>query len=232
MRNAIPLLISLALSALALPASAQLSPWYVGAAFGESKTDDALVSDREGTIRDSGEATNVRSSFDDKGGTGKLWAGYRINDRFAVEGHYTDLGKTSIETRFNVPRGFTGVAAAFTEREVKGFGIDFVANVPVWHRLSLYGKVGYFRSDVKTDVRLEGDAHFADNEPGNTRNERSRENNFKYGVGLQWAFGERVSARLEWERVNAVGKPATLTADNPTLQANVDAWWLGVQWRF
>ena len=230
MRNAIPLLLSL--GALALPASAQNFPWYVGTAFGESKSDAALVTDREGTIRDSGQATNVRSSFDDKDSAGKLWVGYRISDIFSVEANYTDLGKTNIETRFNVPNGFTGSAAGFTDREVKGYGLDFVAQVPLWERLSLYGKVGLFRSEVKTDVRLEGDAHFADNEPSNTRSEKSRESNFKYGLGLQWAFSERWSARLEWERVNAVGKPATLTSDNPTLQADVDAWWLGVQFRF
>lgn len=230
MRIAIPFLLSM--GALALPASAQTSPWYVGAALGESRTDSALVSDREGTIRDSGQAANVRSSFDDKDGAGKLWVGYRFTDTFSVEAHYTDLGKTNIETRFNVPNGFTGSAAAFTDREVKGYGLDLLAHFPLWQRLSVFGKVGLFRTEVKTDVRLEGDAHFADNEPGSTRNEKSRENNFKYGLGLRWAFTPCWSARLEWERVNAVGKAATLTSDNPTLQADVDAWWLGVQWRF
>jgi len=230
MRIAIPLLLTL--GAAALPASAQFSPWYIGAAFGESKTNSELVADREDTIRNSGQATNVRSSFDDKGSAGKLWVGYRINDTFALEGHYTSLGKTTIETRFNVPQGFTGSAAGFTDREVKGYGIDFVASVPLWQRLSLFGKAGLFRSDVKTDVRLEGDARFADNEPGNTRNVKSRENNFKFGAGLQWAFSDRLSARLEWERVNGVGEHASLTASNPSLQADVDSWWLGVQWRF
>ena len=230
MRMTIPLLLTL--GALALPASAQKSPWYAGAAFGGAKTDSELVSDRESTIRDSGQATNVRSSFDDNDSTGKLWVGYRLSDMFSIEGHYTDLGKTNIETRFNVPSGFTGSAAAFTDRKVKGYGIDFVGYVPVWERVSLYGKVGLFRSDVKTEVRLEGDAHFADNLPGLTRSESTRENNFKYGLGVQWAFGEHVSARLEWERVNAVGKQATIQSDSATLQANVDAWWLGVQWRF
>ena len=45
-----PALTCLVASFLALPAAAQSSPWYLGAAAGQSKAASSLVTDREATI--------------------------------------------------------------------------------------------------------------------------------------------------------------------------------------
>lgn len=218
-------------SLLALPAAAQTSPWYLGAAAGQSRAASSLVTDREAAIGN-GNEPNMQTSSDLKDTAGKLFGGYRLTPHFAVEAHWTSLGKQRIENAFDVPFGQTGKGGVLTEREVEGFGLDLVAGWEAAPGFSLFGRVGAFRADVTTDTTISGDTRFADGTEGNFRSVSQNETVLKAGLGAGYAFTRNLSARLEWERFVDVGKRLTPESRGDTGEADHDAWWLGVVFRF
>lgn len=214
---------------LATSAQAQTSPWYLGIALGQARTDGALVSNREDTIYN---ATNLRTSFDDKDTVGKAFGGYRFNEHFALEGNYTDFGKQRTVSNFDVPGGATGSGSLTVNRQVQGFGIDLVGSLPIADRFSAYGKLGAFYSETKADGEIAGDIFFTDGQGGTTRHRKVSETNFSFALGLAYAFNSQWSARLEWQRVTDVGRDFGPGVTNGTGEASMDALWLGVAFRF
>lgn len=218
-------------SLLALPAAAQTTPWYFGAAAGQSRAGSSLVTDREATIGN-GNEPNMRTTSDLGDAAGKLFAGYRLTSLFAVEAHWTSLGKQRIENAFDVPFGLTGRGGVLTEREVEGYGLDLVAGWEAAPALTLFGRVGALRADVTTDTTISGDTRFADGTEGSFRSVSRNETVLKAGLGAEYAFTRDLSARLEWERFVDVGKRLTPESRGDTGEADHDAWWLGVVFRF
>lgn len=226
-----PALACLVASLLVLPAAAQSSPWYLGVAAGQSKAASSLVTDREATIGN-GNEPNMQTTSDLKDTAGKLFGGYRITPVFALEAHWTSLGEQRIDNTFDVPFGTTGKGGVRTEREVEGFGLDLVAGWEASPGFSLFGRIGAFRADVTTDTTISGDTRFADGTEGNFRSVSQNETVFKAGLGAEYAFTRNLAARLEWERFLDVGKRLTPGSNGNTGEADHDAWWLGVVFRF
>lgn len=226
-----PALSCLLATFLALPAAAQTSPWYVGAAAGQSRAASTLVTDREAAIGN-GNEPNMRTSSGLKDTAGKFFGGYRLSPVFAIEAHWTSLGEQRIENTFDVPFGLTGKGGVRTDREVEGFGLDLVAGWEVAPGLSLFGRVGGFRADVTTDSTISGDTSFADGTEGSFRSVSRNETVLKAGLGAEYAFTRNLAARLEWERFVDVGKRLTPESRSNTGEADHDAWWLGVVFRF
>lgn len=212
-------------------ASAQASPWYAGAAIGQSKAAGSLIADREATIG-GGNEPNLQTTSDLKDTSGKLFAGYRLSPLLALEAHYSRLGKQRIDNTFDVPFGQTGRGGVSTQREVDGFGLDLVAGWEATPGLTLFGKVGAFRGKVRTDTTLSGDTRFADDTPGTFRRVSASETVVKYGVGAEYAFTPRIAGRLEWERLPDLGERLEPQSSGRPGEATHDAVWLGVVYRF
>jgi opacity protein-like surface antigen len=221
----------LATALVALPAAAQVPHWYVGAAAGQSKAGSQLVSDREAAIG-GGNEPNMQTSSDLKDTAGKLWAGYRLSPNFALEAHWTSLGNQRIENTFDVPFGATGKGGVLTEREVEGWGADLLGGIEPAPGFWLFGRAGAFRAEVKTDTTISGDTRFADGTEGNFRSVKQSETVLKLGVGGEYAVNPNLVIRLEWERFLDVGKRLTPENSSNTGEADHDAVWLGVGWRF
>jgi opacity protein-like surface antigen len=215
----------------ALPAAAQTSPWYLGAAIGQSKADSSLVRDREATIG-GGNEPNLQTTSDLRDTSGKIFAGYRLSPIFAVEAHWTSLGKQTIDNTFDVPFGQTGKGAVHTDRKTEGYGVDLLAGWEAAPGLTLFGKVGAFRTDVTTDTTISGDTRFADGSDGTFRSVSGNETIVKYGLGAQVAFSRNLSARLEWERLPDLGKKLESSTTSATGEATYDAIWLAIVYRF
>jgi opacity protein-like surface antigen len=222
-------LLAATLAAAALPAAAQMSPWYVGLGFGQSKTDSALVTNRESTLNP---ATNVTSSFDDKDSAWKATLGYRFTDLISIEGNYADYGSVKLDTTFNVPEGITGLGGVFTDRSVKGYGLDLVLTAPFYERFAVFGRVGFFRAETKATATLSGETIFSDGDPSRSRTNTSRENIAKFGVGFDWYVWKNAALRLEWERLTDVGKKIESGVSGTTGEADMDLWTIGAIWRF
>jgi opacity protein-like surface antigen len=213
----------------ALPAAAQQSPWYVGLSFGQSKTDDSIVANREATITN---AALISSSFDDKDTAWRGLVGYRFNEMFSIEGNYANYGSSKIDTVFITDDGTNRPGGVATTRDVAGFGIDLVLTAPIGDRFSVFGRVGYVRVDVDTNASLSGNTVFNDGTSGTSRDNSIQENVARYGLGFGWNFAPNVTARLEWERLTDVGRPFGAGESNATGEADIDTVMLGVVWRF
>lgn len=222
------LIAALALSgAAALPAAAQHGKWYGVLSGGQAKTDSSFISNREGAISD---ATNVRSSFDDKDSAWRAAFGYRFNPWIALEVNYADYGSIRSDTRFDAPGAGSG--SVMVDREVKGYGVDAVVSWPLGERFSVFGRVGALNAETRAKGIIAGDVFFSDGSPCCEKNTKTNETIVKYGLGLDWNITPQIAARLEYERLSDVGKKFGFDSGNGTGEGDIDAWFLGVLMRF
>lgn len=183
--------------AAALPATpARAEGWYVGAAGGQADADygsSDLVSDlavRGWPISD--------ASADDNDTAWKIYAGWQVTDRLALEGGYVDLGEVTTQYRALVPPNQIDAILQDT-LEVHpylgdGWTAAGVVRLPLGGpALQLLGRIGVFAWEADIEVEaingatgvVSGDDDGAD---------------LFYGLGVEWQVQPRVGLTLEWER--------------------------------
>jgi opacity protein-like surface antigen len=226
MRYALPLLA--ACTALALPAAAQVS-WYAGISGGQSRTDRELVRNRESTLLF---ASDVHTDFDARDSAWKGYVGVRFRRWLGLEVSYADLGSHRMDTRL---QGGTpsAPAAIIIDREVTGVGVDAVFFLPLaGDRLDLFAKVGTFRSRLEATASLEGNIEFSGGSGERSRATKRTEQVGHYGLGMQYWVTPNLAIRAEWERYDSIGKAFEVGGSGTTGQADTDAGFVGVSWRF
>jgi len=159
---------------------AQETGWYGGIDLGRSRTDADNIADRKDT------------------GLG-IDLGYRVNRNFALEGAYVDLGKFG----YNVG----GVDGNYRP---KALSLSALGIMPVWNRLSVYGKAGLAHTEVKLDGPLDA------SDSGN---------GLLIGAGVMYDVNRNVYARAGWDRYANVGSDATG-------KGNIDLYSVGIGYRF
>jgi opacity protein-like surface antigen len=213
--------------ATAFAAHAQ-TPFYVGAAIGQSKASSDLVRDRESNIAP-GTPSTLATSSDLKDTVGKAWVGWQALPWLALEAGYADHGSQRIGTDYILNfGGIVSTGTVTTEREVKGWGADAVASFMPTPTLKLFGKVCAFRAEITTETRVSNGGSFQ-NPIGDSLSASKTETVVKYGLGADYAFTNHVSARLEWERLPKIGQSGSAAT---TGEADQDSFWLGVNYRF
>lgn len=221
------LLLSVA-AAAAAPAHAQ-TPWYAGIAVGESRTDDALVANRESTLT---VVSSVSTDFDARDVAFKATVGYRFLPWFSVEVDYMDLGKHSL---FSDILGGDPPAPAglHLERRVRGFGADAVFFAPVAPQWKVYGRVGAFHAELEARQRLSGNIVFTNGDPSERERSTSQsETVLRYGVGTQFELTDCSWLRVEWQRQEDIGKAFCVGCSGTTGEAHTDAVLVGFYYRF
>jgi OOP family OmpA-OmpF porin len=195
---------------------AQESRWYVGGSLGQSKVNvDTGELDRELTGLGIG-----HSGFraDEKDTAWKIFAGYKFNRNFALEGGWHSLGEwsasTTITSVFGTPVTPVGSKAEFKTQQV--FDIAAVGILPVSNEFSVFGKLGLYTA--KTEVRF---SIGTISDSANARNE-----NLLLGLGLGYDFSKNVGARLEWEHFRQVGDK------DKTFEGDVNVFTLGIVYSF
>jgi len=110
----------------------------------------------------------------------KLFGGYRINQNFAAEVGFIDLGEVTVSG----PGG---------SGSVESDGIQFagVGIIPVNPQFDVFGKLGFFMWDVSASG------------PGGTADDDGTD--LMFGVGAAWKFSPQLAARAEWERFDLDG---------------------------
>ena len=215
-------------STFALPAAAQVS-WYGGLAAGQSRTDRELVANRESTLLF---ASDIHTDFDSRDSAWKGFAGVRLRRWFGLEVSYTDLGAHRMHTSL---QGGTpsAPAAIIIDREVSGVGVDAVFFLPLaGDRLDLFAKVGAYRSRLEATASLEGNIEFSGGSGERSRSTTRTENVPHYGLGLQYWITPNLGIRAEWERFDSIGKAFEVGGSGTTGEADTDAGFIGVSWRF
>ena len=177
----------LALSALAAPlAYADTPNWYIGAnAGGTAATiDDARIAS---SLLGSG-LTSTSISDRDRDTGYRLYGGYQFNRYWAMEAGYFDLGKFGY-TANTMPLGsLTG------DIHVKGINLDLVGTLPLSERFSLLGRVGANYADTSGTFTGTGAVRVTNPNP------TKRDTNYKFGLGMQYAFTDALALRVEAER--------------------------------
>lgn len=181
---------TLGLTALVMVASpcalADDTGWYGGAGVGQSRAviDDSRIT--SGLLSDGFSTTSIS---DDNRDTGyKLFGGYRFNPNFALEGGYYDLGRFGFNAN-TVPAG-----ALNGKIRVTGLNLDAVGFLPFTEKLAGFGRVGLNYADARDSFNGSGLVDVTNPDPS------KKSLNYKFGVGLQYAFTESLAMRVEAER--------------------------------
>jgi OOP family OmpA-OmpF porin len=171
--------------ALTLGASivhAQEAGWYGGLDIGRSHLSGVDV--------DSIKREDTAFGFD---------LGYRVNRNFAVEGAYADLGKFPFST-----------VAGDGDYRAQALSLSAVGLLPVWDKLSIYGKAGF----AHTQAKLEGPTSASDSGNG-----------LLAGAGVMYDINRNVYAKAGWDHYDNVGSDATG-------KGHIDLYSVGVGYRF
>ncbi|MDB5951552.1 MAG: hypothetical protein JWR65_3407, partial [Massilia sp.] len=118
----------------------------------------------------------------------KVFAGKQLNQYFAIEGGYFDLGKFS----FNSTTSGNGVLNG--EAGFRGANLDLVGQLPLSQRFSLLGRVG--KNYAKASTHFTGNRLAAVTNP----NPSELKVGAKAGLGLEYKFSEALAVRAEVER--------------------------------
>jgi OOP family OmpA-OmpF porin len=145
--------IAAVLAVAASTAAAQSPAFYIGADVGQSKIDD--IGGQEGSYG--------------------IFAGYKINETFAIEANYRRLNDFDT-TAFGPNLNF----------KTDQIGLSAIAALPLSNNFSLYGRLGYNRLDIQTSSAI--------------TSVDSDDSGVLYGVGVGYDFSPTMSARLEYQR--------------------------------
>ena len=168
----------LAAACIAAPAQAQQrvgaldTGLYIGGAVGGSST-----SFDTGSAASAGFAV---TSTDDSDFAWNLTAGYKFTRNWAVEIGYIDLGT------FSARGTFAGLPTT-ADFEVTGLTVSAVGTLPLNDMFSLYGKLGYLRSQTKASANVAGAVGTS----------KSRDNDITVGIGARYHFNRNLSLTLE-----------------------------------
>ena len=160
--------------------------WYGGANIGRTNVtiDDARITSG---LAAAGFTTNSISDRDKNTGY-KVFGGYQLNQNFAVEGGYFDLGK------FGYTASTTPTGTLSGNMRVTGLNLDLVGSLPLAERFSAFGRVGVNYARTRDNFSSTGAVGVINANPS------ANGTNYKLGVGLQYALSDAWSVRGELER--------------------------------
>jgi len=214
MKKAVVLFATLAFSAGIASAEGN---WYFGGSVGQASIDtDNVARDVANLLRDDYGATGVYSSKDESDTSFKLFAGYKFNSNFAIEGGYADFGN------FNAKAG--GVIGTPISVKAKGESyavfVDAVGTLPLNDSFSIFGKAG--AAYAHTKMKVSGSwAGFTDSE-----SETDNEVVPKLGLGAEYNFTKSVAVRAEYEKYFNVGD------SDKTGESDIGVWSIGIKLSF
>jgi OOP family OmpA-OmpF porin len=179
-------------SRTAVVAAAGLTAALAGSAAWSQDAPGFYVGGSLGQVEHQEGCEGATISCDQKDSSWKIYGGYQFNRHLAVEGGYADLGET---TASGVLSG-VNVNATF---EVTAWELVGIGSFPVMERLSLLGKIGFYRAEV--------DANATGSVPGFSATRAEKENNTgtTFGFGASYDISRNFSVRAEWQRYQDVG---------------------------
>jgi OmpA-OmpF porin, OOP family len=188
-------------------ASAQATEpgWYVIGSGGEStvagspqgQMDENLVAIFNSVGLD---VLDVTSTIDDSDTGFSLAGGYQLNDHFAMEFAYVDLGSLDYRASATVTDGVDQADADVAlESTADGAVVSALGILPIGERFSLFGRVGlsFLSADGIARITLGGVSDRA--------SQSSQKIDPVYGVGAEMSLGRYFAIRLAWDRYLDVG---------------------------
>nr|WP_315481052.1 OmpA family protein [uncultured Undibacterium sp.] len=161
------------------------SSWYIGAGIGQSRAsidDQRLIR----SLMDNG-ASSVQFSMDERDTAYKLYLGKQLNENFALEGGYFNLGNSNFSALTN-PGSLHGQVG------LQGANLDLIGRVHFTERFSMLANIGMHYTEAKT--YFSGDRLYAITNPNSTE----RKLNGKVGLGLEYQLTQALALRGQVER--------------------------------
>ena len=119
----------------------------------------------------------------------KLFGGWRLNQYFALEAGFANLGEA---------KGDTVIFGQDVNGEISSTAVfgELVGSVPLGERARLFGKVGV--SNIDAELTTDVFAVPLAGAPSTSLSQDSTE--AVYGGGFEYGFTQKVMGRVEWER--------------------------------
>ncbi|MGH8203122.1 MAG: outer membrane beta-barrel protein [Steroidobacteraceae bacterium] len=178
--------------------------WYLIGSAGEasasvsqSEMDENLVS-----IFASGglDVVDSTSTLDDSDTGFGLAGGYQLNDYFALEFSYVDLGSVDYQATSTVTDG-TSSAVIETQLESSANGpiVSALGIFPIGERFSVFGRFGFSLLNAEGSARITLD--------GMTQriSQSSQKSDPVFGIGAEFSMTRHFTLRLAWDRYLDVG---------------------------
>ena len=184
------------------------APFYFGAGIGQSKVKTDTSCADLAALFDPGYSCSVGDTA-----TGwKVFAGYQVNEYFAAEIGYVNLGKftgSANGTITSVPANFDFSAKA------NGISADAIGSWPLTPEFALIARLGLYSWSLDVSGSASG---------GGTSigaGEKASGSSANFGFGVRYDFDRFVSLRAEFQRFKDVGDSNTGKSDVDLLEVSV-----------
>lgn len=146
-----------------------------------------------------------------------VMVGYKFMKYLAVELAYYDLGNADYKAKVYDSETDLEAGSVKAQWEASGWPVSLVGIWPINDQFDVFGKVGFFMGDVKLSGKAKG---FTSAEKiGGSNSENSNE--FIGGVGADWHFMDKWTARAEWQAMPSLGNNKVGDGNWNDLQFNV-----------
>lgn len=141
------------------------------------------------------EIVDASSTLDDSDTGFGLAGGYQMNDHFAFEFGYVDLGTISYRATGTVTDGVDQAPAeAILESEADGPVLSVLGILPIGDRFSVFGRAGLSLMNAKGSARLTvGDV-------SDQASQSSQKSDLMFGAGMEYRLTRHFTIRLGWDR--------------------------------
>ena len=202
---------------LGLAASAHAEGWYVVVFGGEASAEGLDQNELDASLIDVG--FDLQSSELDDSDTGfGATLGYQVNENFAAELSYVDLGESSYAATNGLANPDNETAAL--ETSAAGPVFSLLGILPVGERFEVYGRAGLALMDS------EGEATITIGDVPTTVSDSTTRSNALVGLGGQFDIGDRFGVRLEWSHFLDVGSEEIVG------ESDIDLFTLGLRYNF
>lgn len=186
--------------ALVAVAQAAEPGWYVLGFGGESSASglsQGQVDDNLAAIFDTVDldVVSFSSELDDSDTGFGIGGGYQLNDNFAFEFAYADLGSIGYRAAGTVTDGVDTLdAEAVLGSSADGPVVSVLGILPIGERFSVFGRVGLALLNAKGTARIT-----VDGEEGRA-SQSSQKSDPMFGVGVEYDLTKHFAIRLGWDR--------------------------------
>ena len=219
-------LVMLAFATLNVHAAPPATGFYVGAGAGQSRYDMDFGSQVQSaydntlfTVAGAGMGRTHDTAY-------RVFGGYQFSPYVAVEGGWQDLGSVNGNYGLRNTHGDTFDRRA--EWSLSGFSATLVGMYPFAERFAVIGKVGAFFSRLEFSERTTS----SNGERSTFNGPDDNDVRFVWGVGGSYQLTDQIALRLDWDRIDGVGRTFALTTDGNGKFDHVDMWSASLIWRF
>ncbi len=202
---------------LGLAASAHAEGWYVVVFGGEASSEGLDQDELDTSLVDAGFDLQSSSLDDSDTGFGAT-LGYKVNENFAAELSYVDLGDVS----YQASNGQASPAneSATLDTSAAGPVFSLLGILPVGERWDVYARAGLALMDS------EGEAAVTVGDVTDRVSDSTNRSNLVFGAGVDYDVNDRFGLQLEWDRYFDVGSEEIVG------ESDIDLFSLGLRYYF